>query len=63
MITTLKKMLDLGISQTTMANGIGVSKSTVTSWIQGLKEPSKENELKIKHWVVAWFDEVEKLRP
>lgn len=54
----LQKLIDLGVSATTIANGIGCGKSTVSNWMAGRKNMSAENEKRFEAWLEEFKNQV-----
>lgn len=54
----LKKLTDLGVSVTTIANGIGVSRGAVNNWLSGARNISEENEMKLWKWLDRFKAEI-----
>lgn len=51
MVEKIKKLIDIGFTQQSIANGIGVSKAAVNQWVKGIKNPSAANEQKFNMWL------------
>lgn len=50
-----------GIQQQTIANGMGVHKSTVNQWYKGTRSPSVENQEKFFAWLDRYRKELTEL--
>lgn len=51
MVEKLKKLVELGVSATTIANGIGCGRSTVSNWLNGNRNINAENEQRLEEWL------------
>ena len=51
MLTKLRFLDSIGVTRTSMANEIGVAKSTVNAWINGIKGISASNEVKVEAYL------------
>lgn len=55
-VEKLKVLIELGVTVQAIADGIGVSRTTVNGWVNGGKLPSAGNEAK----VAAYLDRFRK---
>lgn len=47
----LEKLIALGVTAQTIAEGIGCSRSTVCNWLAGRRNINEENEKKLRVWL------------
>lgn len=47
----IQKLVDLGVTQTTIANGAGISKNMICRWLNGTRGLKEENEEKLRVWL------------
>lgn len=58
MVEKLRKLSELGVSHTQMAQEIGVSKTAVNSWVSGLKKISIGNEDKVRKYLQSFKERI-----
>lgn len=58
MVERLRKLVDLGVSATAIAKGIGRNKGTVSNWINGNRNINEENEERLKKWLEKFKEDV-----
>lgn len=61
MVEKLRKLVGLGFSQQAIANGIGISKSTVSQWVNGTKSPNQANEERFNTWLLKFKETIAKI--
>lgn len=52
MVERMRKLIELGFTQQSIAEGIGVSKASVNYWVKGTKNMSAANEQKFNTWLL-----------
>ncbi len=57
-VERIKRLNELGVTKKTIAEGSGISQTTISNWCRGVKYPSRENEARFELWLSEWKESI-----